>query len=549
MKLSRIHPALLALACSAGFLQADIVVLKDGKRLEGNITAENPTAIHMRYKLTPKIWDDKDIPRSEIAEIIKQKPEEVELIELRKLFPTVDLMTAEKYEQLIQDRLRPFINRYPGTKEAAEAEKLVAEAQAEKEKVVAGGIKMEGKWLNPDEAKSAQYNIKAYGLLAAMLEKEAAKDYPGALKEFDQLAGPVGMASIYFPKAVEEARAILTKFDAQVEQMIKDQPTLQRMRDEGIKKLIEPDLSRMKTAIDREKEQWKTTYDLERKSSKWFTPYKYDLASLKALSQAIAAEKARLAGINLAAITKTNEAIAQIMSAEAAAMKDQEALKKMGDAILAGEAAAGSTDTNTQQFYSTIFQGYRQRYAYAQQQIATQAQPGATPGAAPGSVGGSSAIAGTGATPGMDDRVAAALAAAAGGGAAPAPGTAMPAGAQTPGVVAPGAVQPAAVPNAAVAPVAGMTAAPAGVPVQAAPGMVAPGAVPPQAGYAPQVQPQPGAYQQPYNTAPMATAPQAAVPAPAEEEGGISTNTLLLIGVGVLVIVLVAAMSGGKKKK
>lgn len=546
MKLSRIRPVLLALACSAGFLQADIVVLKDGKRLEGNITAENPQAIHMRYKLTPKIWDDKDIPRTEIAEIIKQKPEEVELIELKKLFPTVDLMTAEKYEQLIQDRLRPFVNRYPGTKEAAEAEKLIADAQAEKEKVVAGGIKMEGKWLSPDEAKAAQYNIKAYGLRAAMLEKEAAKDYTGALKEFDQLASPVGMASVHYPKAVEEAVAILTKLEAQVEQMIKDQPTLQKMRDEGIKKLIEPDLSRMKGAIERERDQWKAAYEVERKASKWFTPYKYDLESLKALSQSIIAEKTRLKAINLAAITKTNEAIAQIMSTEAAAMKDQEALKKMGDAILAGEAAAGSTDTNTQQFYSTIFQGYRQRYAYAQQQIAMQAQPGAA-AAAPGAVGGSSAIAGTGATPGMDDRVAAALAAAAAGGtaAAPAPGAAA---AMPTGTPAPGAVQ--AVPNpAVVAPAPGMTTAPAaGVPAQ--PGMVAPGTVAPQAGYAPQVQqPQPGAYQQqPYNAAPMAVPPQVA-PVPAEEEGGLSTNTLLLIGAGVLVIVLVAAMSGGKKKK
>jgi len=548
MKLSRLHSTLLAFVCFAGLAQADIVILKDGKRLEGNITAENPQAIHMRYKLTPKIWDDKDIPRSEIAEIIKQKPEEVELIELKKLFPTADLMPAEKYEQLIQDRLRPFVNRYPGTKEAAESEKLIEEAQAEKEKVVAGGIKMEGKWLNPDEAKAAQYNVKAYGLRAEMLEKEAAKDYTGALKAFDQLSGPVGMASTYYPKAIEEALAVLTKLDSQVEQMIKDQPTLQKMRDEGIKKLIEPDLSRMKNAIDREKEQWKTTYDLERKNSRWFTPYKYDLASLKSLSQAIAGEKSRLTGINLATITKTNEAIAQIMSTEAAAMKDPAALKKMGDAILAGEAAAGSTDTNTQQFYSTIFQGYRQRYAYAQQQIATQAQPTA---GAPGAVGGSSAISGT-ATPGMDDRVAAALAAAAGGTAvAPAPGTAtaVPAGTQ-----APGAVQ--AVPNpAAVAPVAG-------VPVQ--PGMVAPGTVPPQAGYVPQVQPgtvppqagyapqvQPGAVQQqPYNAAPVAVPPQVAQEAPVpEEEGGLSTNTLLLIGVGVLVIVLVAAMSGGKKKK
>jgi len=546
MKLSRLHPAFLALVCSIGFVRADIVVLKDGKRLEGSITAENPQAIHMRYKLTPKIWDDKDIPRAEIAEIIKQKPEEVELIELKKLFPTTDLMSAEKYESLIQDRLRPFVNRYPGTKEAAEVEKLIEVAQAEKEKVVAGGTKMEGKWLSPDEAKAAQYNIKAYGLRAAMLEKEAAKDYPGALKEFGQISSPVGMASTYYPKAIGEALGILTKLEAQVEQMIKDQPTLERMREEGIKKLIEPDLSRMKNAIEREKEQWKTTYDLERKNSQWFTPYKYDLASLKALSQSIAAEKTRLKGIDLPTITKINESIAQIMATEAAAVKDAEALKKMGEAILAGEAAAAGTDMNTQQFYSAIFQGYRQRYAYAQEQIAAQPQPGAAAAAAPGAVGGSTAISGSGAAPGMDARVAAALAAAAGGTAATAP--AAP-GAGAPVVPAPGVAQPQPAPNFAVAPAPGMAAAPAGVPVQPAPvqpGMVAPGIVP-QPGYAPQAQPQPGTYQQPpYNTAPAPA--QAAVPAP-EEEGGLSTNTLLLIGVGVVVIILVAAMSGGKKKK
>lgn len=544
MKLSRLHSVFLALVCSAGFVRADIVVLKDGKRLEGSITAENPQAIHMRYKLTPKIWDDKDIPRAEIAEIIKQKPEEVELIELKKLFPTADLMTAEKYEQLIQDRLRPFVNRYPGTKEAAAAEKLIEEAQAEKEKVVAGGIKMESKWLGADAAKAAQYNVKAYGLRAAMLEKEAAKDYPGALKEFGQLSSPVGMASTYYPKAIGEALGILTKLEAQVEQMIKDQPTLERMREEGIKKLIEPDLSRMKGAIEREKEQWKTTYDLERKNSQWFTPYKYDLASLKALSQTIAAEKTRLKGIDLPTITKINESIAQIMATEAAAMKDAEALKKMGEAILAGEAAAAGTDMNTQQFYSAIFQGYRQRYAYAQEQIAAQPQPGAAAAAAPGAVGGSTAVSGSGAAPGMDARVAAALAAAAGGTAAAAPAP----GAGTPVAPAPGAVQPA--PNPAVAPAPGMAVAPAGVPAQPVPvqpGMTPPGAVP-QQGYAPQAQPQPGAYQQqpPYNTAPVPA--QAAVPAP-EEDGGLSTNTLLLIGVGVVVIILVAAMSGGKKKK
>ncbi|MBE2284207.1 MAG: hypothetical protein IAE77_12190 [Prosthecobacter sp.] len=549
MKLSRFRPVLIALACSAGFLHADIVVLKDGKRLEGSITAENPQSIHMRYKLTPKIWDDKDIPRTEIAEIIKQKPEEVELIELKKLFPTVDLMTAVKYEQLIQDRLRPFVNRYPGTKEAAEVEKLIAQVQEEKEKVVAGGIKMEGKWLTPDEAKAESYNIKAYAARAAMLEKAEAKDYSGALKEFDKLANPQTgyVASIHYPKAVEEILAVLTKYEAQIEQMIKDQPTLQKLRDENTKKLIEPDLTRVKDAITREKEQWKTTYDLERKSGKWFTPYKYDLPSLKALSTAIVTEKNRLQGLDLASITKANDAIARIMRADAKAGKDAAELKTMGEAILEGETAAGAiTEPNARQFYSTVFGGYRQRYAYAQQQLAMQSAQGQAP-AAP-AAGGSSAIGGTGGTPGMDDKVAAALAAAAGG--TPPPATGAPAAGAAaagamPGTVAPGAAQ-------AVQPgvQAGYPAqAQPGYPTQAQPGYPAQA----QPGYPAQAQPGYPAQAQPGYPAgaPMAPAPVAPAPAVDESEGtlGLSTNTLLLIGAGVVVIVLIAALSGGKKKK
>ena len=545
MKLSRFRPALCALLCSAGFLQADVVTLKDGKKLEGNILSETPTAIRMRYHLTPKIWDEKDILRTEIAEggILKQKPEEVEFIELKKLLPTADLMTAEKYEQLIQDRLRPFVNRYPGTKEAAEVEKLVVAVQEEKEKVVAGGVKLEGRWLSPDETKADNLNIKAYGLRAAMMEKVEAKDYNGALKEFDKLSDPRNsyVASIYYPKAVEEVLAILTKYEAQIEQMIKDQPTLQKMRDENIKKLVEPDLSRMKDAIARESELWKTTYELERKSSKWYTPYKYDLASLKALSQNIITEKNRLKEMDLAIITKINEAISRLMRADLNAGKDAAELKKMGEAIMEGETAAGGADNTSKQFYQNVFQAYRQRYAYAQQQLATLAAQAQTPVAAPGAVGGSTAIAGT-AAPGEDAKMAAALAAA-GGGAPVAPAVAAPAPGTAP---APGV--PAAVPGA-VAPAPGtMPVAPAtGYPVQ--PGAAVPGTGP--AGYPPQQQ-QPGAYAQPQQPGAYAQpqpAPAAPMPAVPAEEEGMSTTNMILIGIGVVVLVLLLTLLGGGKKK
>lgn len=540
MKLSRLQPALIAFLCSAGFLHADVVVLKDGKRLEGNITAENPTSIHMRYKLTAKIWDDKDISRADIAEIIKQKPEEVELIELRKETPTPDLMTAEKYEHLIQDRLRPFVNRYPGTKEAAEVEKMINQLQEEKEKVVAGGIKMEGKWLTPEEAKAQSYNIKAYEAYSSMHEKAAAKNYTGALQDFDKLSATQGgyIASVYYPKAVEEIIAVLVNFEAQVEQMIKDQPTLLKMREEGLKKLVEPDLTRTKNAIEREKEQWKTTSELERRSSKWFTPYKYDIASLKALSTNIVTEKTRLKTLDIAKIAKINEAIARVMVANATAAKDAESLNAMKNAIFEGEAAVAGVDQQTQMYYQAIFQGYRQYYMAAYQQLAAHNAQSSMPQAV-GVPGGSTAVGGTGA-PSVDDRVAAALAAAAGN-APPATGGAPGAG------VAPGTPGAAPMPGTPAAGYPQQQQQPYGT-AQVAPGVAQ---QPPAGGY-------PAGYVPPQQAAPYAqqpVAPAAApTPAPAVEEdtgliAGLSTNTVIFIGIGVVVLVLVVAMSGGKKKK
>jgi len=511
MKLSHFRPVLFALICGAGYLHADIVTLKDGKKLEGNILSETPEAIRMRYKLTPKIWDEKDIPRTDIADILKQKPEEVEIIELRKVLPTLDLMTAEKYEQLIQDRLRPFVNRYPGSPEALEADKLIAQLQEEKEKVVAGGIKLEGKWLTPEEAKTESYNIKAYALLADMTVKAEAKEYGAVMKAFGKINNPQGgyKASIYYPKAVELALSVLAKYEAQIEQMIKDQPTLQKAREDSEKRLIEPDLSRFKDAVQREREQWKADFDAERKTDPaWFTPYKYDLSSLKSLSGNIIAEKTRLKELSLPAIGKVNEAISRVMRADAKAAKEEAELKKMGDAIIAGETAAVDVDGASKQFYSQIFQAYRKRYEYAQQQLALIPGPNAAPTTPDPAAGGSAALPGT-AVPGEDARMAAALAAAG------------------------GTAQPAPVVGAAQNPAAGTPA----MPQQPAPAV------------APQVQP--GYPQQPVAPAPMAVPPPMPTPMVVEEEvpTGLSTNTLLLIGIGVVVLVLVISMSGGKKKK
>ena len=506
MKLSR-SLLVLALATSiTGTLRADIVTLKDGKKLEGTILEQKPEGVLMKYKVTAKIMDEKFIPMAEIAPggILKEKPEEVEIKELRKLLPTADLLTAEKYEQLIQDRLRPFINRYPGTPQADEIKKMVDEFQEEKEKVVAGGIKMQGRWLTPQDAKAEKYNIDAYTIVQAMNEKAAAGDYSGALREFEQLSSPkkLHIASVHWPKAVEEALAILTSFDAKLSQMIKDQPVLQKQRDDNMKRLVEPDLSRSKAAIDREVQEANSRYDVERKESKWVTTYKYNLKRLQELQKAVFEEKTRLQKINVAQVSKITDAI------------HQATLHFYNDKIVEGELALleAYKAASANQEYGPILQIYRDGFArkraeFAAKQQAANASALVTPAGTPGAVPVNGA-----ATPGMDPAVARALAMS-GGAAAPA---------TTLGVVP---TQPGVMPQ------------PGAVPVQ-------PGVVPVQPGVAP-VAPVPAV--QPGAVAP-APAPVTEAP-PAEEEGAISMDTILMVAGGAVVLVLLLTLMMGKKKK
>jgi hypothetical protein len=506
MKLSR-SLLVLALATSiTGTLRADIVTLKDGKKLEGTILEQKPEGVLMKYKVTAKIMDEKFIPMAEIAPggILKEKPEEVEIKELRKLLPTADLLTAERYEQLIQDRLRPFINRYPGTPQADEIKKMVDEFQEEKEKVVAGGIKMQGRWLTPQDARAEKYNIDAYTIVQAMNEKAAAGDYSGALREFEQLSSPkkLHIASVHWPKAVEEALAILTSFDAKLSQMIKDQPVLQKQRDDNMKRLVEPDLSRSKAAIDREVQEANSRYDVERKESKWVTTYKYNLKRLQELQKAVFEEKTRLQKINVAQVSKITDAI------------HQATLHFYNDKIVEGELALleAYKAASANQEYGPILQIYRDGFArkraeFAAKQQAANASALVTPAGTPGAVPVNGA-----ATPGMDPAVARALAMS-GGAAAPA---------TTLGVVP---TQPGVMPQ------------PGAVPVQ-------PGVVPVQPGVAP-VAPVPAV--QPGAVAP-APAPVTEAP-PAEEEGAISMDTILMVAGGAVVLVLLLTLMMGKKKK
>lgn len=496
MKSSRIRLALLALACGTSLVHADYLILKNGDKIEGNILNESTDSVRMKYRLTPKIWDEKDFARTEIDQVVRQRPEEVEIIELRKLLPTEDLLTPDRYEQIIQDRLRPFVNQYKDTPESKEAEKIITTFQEEKKKVSNGEVKLEGKWLSAAEAKGAEYDIQAYRLLTEMRANMAKNQWLEALRVFENFSKkkPGYVGSIYYPAAVGEALVCMDKWDAVLSKMAQEQPALSKAREEGLNKLSDSEKDRTKAAIEQEKAKWQAQSEADRRAQiRWVAPYKYDLTSILNMQKAIVGERAKLQAINLDDLRQRNEAVSLVY-------------RKIGEEDYTAGAAAFervSTLSNAADYRDVVADLRTRLMALYNNLVRKQAAT------AQASAAGSTAIGGT-ATTGQDERVARILAEASG----QAPAAGQPAAAAPMQQQAPAAAQ-AATPAPAAAPVQ----QPAPAPVQQAPVAQAPAPAP-------------------------APAP-AYTPPPEEESSGF--QTYLIIGLGVVVLLLLVMLMQKKK--
>lgn len=514
MKISPTRIALLAFLCGANFLKADILMLKNGTKVEGTILEQNDQGVKMKYRLTPKIMDEKIFPTTEIDKVIRQTPQEVEVVDLRKVLPTGDLMKADEYEQLIQDRLRPFVNKYPGTPEAKEVEDIIAKLQEEKTMVSNGQIKLEGKWLSVKESKAESFNIEAFRIIASMRAKAAKQNYTAALREFDRLISPspAYIGSTYYPQAIPEAITILDKWVGALDKMSAEQPQLDKARTDGLNKLQEPELSKTRNAINDELNKWRATYEAERRQRiRWNEPYKYDLSSIQSAQKDAIQEKTRLQNIDIEAAKQVTEQLSACY-------------RKIGEGDYMGAAAYDriqQLQNNVE--YRDVVMDIRNRLLKLHQDLSRAIASGAT------ATAGSSAIGGTAAS-GVDSRVAQILAeagattpAAAASGQAAATAAPMSAGQAAP-------QQPAAAPQAATA----ATPQTAAVAQTAAAAQVRPMVAPqPQAA-------QPTAYPQPVPPMPMAVPPQ-----PEEEE----SNLQLYIIIGMALVIVGLGVAFMKQKK
>lgn len=321
--------AAVALALWTAPLNADVVVLKGtGERLEGKVISEDDATILFEYNLTPKIKDTRTINKTDIRELTRLSPSQLAYQEqkLDQILPTQDLLRAADYEAIIQDQLRTFVAKFPGTPEAAKAEEIIATLSEEKAKAVNGELKVEGKWLDEKAVKRDTYGIEAYRArmnMNAEAEKLGDLRYTKALREFEKLQTNYP-ASLSYVAAIPEALEIMEKYDKQLQGMTLEQPLLAKQREDGIKQLSGPSADLTKRSIQEEVDNFKATIDEQKKSKIiWRDIYKYDAASLKEAQETVAKQTIALKALDTETLSKEN----QLLTGISRALADEDAIE------------------------------------------------------------------------------------------------------------------------------------------------------------------------------------------------------------------------------
>ena len=260
---------------------ADRVDLVNGAYVDGKVMEETDRGVKIEYNATASIKDIKFIPRAEIKKVTKEGPDDEEYRELSKLFPLPDLLTNEDYGTLVEKKLKPFLGKYPASKRISDVQRLIGTADAERAKVAAGSMKINSKWISPQEYEKDKYNFDALVLLSQMKRLGEAGNFNGAMRLFDKFSGYYGV-SAHYPAAVGEAKKILASFEKNLKQMLKEAPLLIPQREKALAGMTDTVKQKEITAaVLAEKNALETARTQEKAAGlRWLSYHQYDLASL-----------------------------------------------------------------------------------------------------------------------------------------------------------------------------------------------------------------------------------------------------------------------------
>lgn len=271
-------------------VQADKITLKDGKVIEGEVISETDTEYVISVAYSKSIRTRKTFKKSEIADIQKEAPDLKPYEALKEVLPTPDRLSVVGYEQLIESRVKPFLNSFPNSKYTLEVKKTLATLESELARAKAGDVKLDGEWIDAAEWNANALELDAQVLVKRMKALAARKSYRSALLIYDKINTEFHSADAT-NDASQAALQFLPKYSAQIKKLEAEAPAKLEKREKALKAMAARDSSRMKKAYDEIEAKHQAALAKAKESrTKWLPVSEFDSRTLQTLARNIDAE-------------------------------------------------------------------------------------------------------------------------------------------------------------------------------------------------------------------------------------------------------------------
>lgn len=310
------------LASPPAGLAGDWIELKSGERIEGDIVAVTPESILIEVQVTPSIRDRQTVSRADVAGFQKATQDDIAFADVKAIKVPVTADSPAPYDVLLEGTVRPFLENYAYSKHISEARKVAAELEAERDRLAAGEVKIDGKWVTPDEMAADPAGAGAALQLSKM---KNAPDPSTALAAFEVLEKQYSASPVY-PEAVLAAREQVQKLRGDITRARNDLERRLREQAEGLELASIDRRMVMEEGIERERAAMQArVQQVKDAGSKWI-PVLPDGKFLDELSKHADAEQARLSKIEVEAMASgvkaAREARKQIADGDLAAAKE-----------------------------------------------------------------------------------------------------------------------------------------------------------------------------------------------------------------------------------
>lgn len=294
-----------------GSVSADVVIMNDGTRLEGEVISETEEKVVIQVNIGG-IRDEKHILTADIKGVVILSEEEKLWKESMVQLPIADLQPSSVYAGLIDDRLEPFLAKFPRGQFSTEAETQLETLKKEKELVDKGGVKVDGLWLTAENYSQRKYWIDAEKELIDMRADAASGKVVRALRAFDKLETQYSDSGAY-SEAISDVVPVLERYDRELGVAISRSVSLDERISAATRGLTgtEKDLSERQIRRKAERSEKRTKAEMDQRM-KWLTPSEYDRELLGRIRTTVREEMDRVVALNPAVIEQRAELLQRI---------------------------------------------------------------------------------------------------------------------------------------------------------------------------------------------------------------------------------------------